>query len=54
MDLFVEKNDKLHVLVLLHGMKRVYEIYIPFQWCPLYCMIIQKKCSVSLFFSQNL
>jgi hypothetical protein len=22
----------------------VYKIYIPFQWCPLYCMLIQDTC----------
>ncbi len=25
----------------LNAMKQVHEIYIPFQWCPPYCMIIK-------------
>jgi hypothetical protein len=36
------KNEKLKVLVLLNVMKLLYEIYIPFQWCPLCCMIVKK------------
>ncbi len=38
------KYDDLQVLVSLNGMQLIHEIYTPFQWCPLCCMIIQKSC----------
>jgi len=33
------KNDILCVFVSLNVLTLVYEICVPFQWCPLYCTI---------------
>jgi hypothetical protein len=35
------KNDKLLVLFKLNITKLVCDICVPFQWCPLYCMVIK-------------
>jgi hypothetical protein len=42
------KNNKLYVLNSLYTIKLVCEVYLPFQWCPLHYIKIEKKTCCSI------